>query len=193
MAGVLTVSSYPHRTSPVLRGKWVLEALLGTPPPPPPPDVPALPEDKEQVAGKTLRERLLVHRQNPTCAACHDRIDPLGFGLENFDAIGRWRDQDAGQPVDPAGNLPDRTSFDGPDDLKKALLAQKDRFLRHFAAKMFGYALGRGLVNDDYAVIDRAVERLKENEYRSHTLLWELITSAPFRYRPGAARTAPTP
>jgi hypothetical protein len=188
MAGVLTVSSYPHRTSPVLRGKWVLEAILGTPPPPPPPDVPDLPDDKKPVEGKTLRDRLLAHRANPTCAGCHDRIDPLGFGLERFDAVGRWREQDAGRPVDATGSLPDGTPFDGPDELKKVLLEHKDRFLRHLAAKILGYALGRGLVNDDYRVVDKAVERLRQNEYRSHTLLWEIVNSAPFRYRPGAAK-----
>jgi hypothetical protein len=185
---VLTVSSYPHRTSPVLRGKWALEAILGAPPPPPPPDVPELPESKEQDEAKSLRERLLAHRANPACAACHDRIDPLGFGLENFDAVGRWRDQDAGRPVDATGSLPDGTGFDGPDDLKKVLLAQKDRFLRHFAAKLLGYALGRGLVNDDYRVVDQAVERLRENGYKSHTLVWEIVNSAPFRYHPGTAK-----
>ncbi len=193
MAGVLTVASYPHRTSPVLRGKWVLETILGTPPPPPPPDVPELPEDKKQVQGKTLRERLVVHRANAVCAACHDRIDPLGFGLENYDAVGRWRDQDADRPVDATGSLPDGTRFEGPDGLKKALLARKDDFLRHLTAKVLGYALGRGLVNDDYAVVDRAVDRLEQNEHRSHALLWEIINSAPFRYRPGVPtkETAP--
>jgi hypothetical protein len=193
MAAVLTISSYPHRTSPVLRGKWVMEAILGTPPQPPPPDVPALPEDKKQAEGKTLRERLLIHRANPACANCHDRIDPLGFGLENYDAVGRWREKDADQPVDATGSLPDGTRFDGPDGLKKALLARKDDFLRHLAAKMLGYALGRGLVNDDYCVVDKAVESLKQNEYRSHALLWEIINSAPFRYRSGVTKKGTAP
>ncbi len=184
MASVLTVSSYPHRTSPVLRGKWVLETILGTPPPPPPPDVPDLPEDKKQAEGKTLRERFVAHRANATCAACHDRIDPLGFGLENYDAVGRWRDQDNGRPVDATGALPDGTRFDGPDELKKVLLDRKDEFARHLSAKILGYALGRGLVNEDYCVVDKAVERLKQNEYRSQVLLWEVINSVPFRYRP---------
>jgi hypothetical protein len=188
MAAVLTVSSYPHRTSPVLRGKWVLEALLGTPPRPPPPDVPALPEGQKQAEDKTLRERLLAHRASPACAACHDRIDPLGFGLENYDAVGRWRETDAGRPVDASGVLPDGTRFDGPEGLRKALLARKDDFLRHLAAKMLGYALGRGLVSDDYRVVDRAVENLKRNDYHSHALLWEIINSAPFRYRPGVTK-----
>lgn len=188
MASVLTVTSYPHRTSPVLRGKWVLEALLGSPPPPPPPNVPELPEDKKQVESKTLRERFVAHRANPTCATCHDRIDPPGFGLENFDAVGRWRDQDAGRPVDATGTLPDGTTFNGPDELKKALLARKEDFLRHLTAKFLGYALGRGLVNDDYCVIQKVVERLEKNEYRSHTLLWEIIKSVPFQYRPGTPK-----
>src|SRR5581483_4147686 len=142
MAAVLAASSYPHRTSPVLRGKWVMETILGTSPPPPPPDVPTLPEDKKQTEGKTLRARLLAHRANPVCASCHERIDPLGFGLENFDAVGRWRDMDADQPVDASGSLPDGTRFEGPEGLKKVLLARKDDFLRHLATKMLGYALG---------------------------------------------------
>jgi hypothetical protein len=191
MAAVLTVSSYPHRTSPVLRGKWVLEAVLGSPPQPPPPDVPALAEDKKQAEGKTLRERLLAHRANPTCAGCHDRIDPLGFGLENYDAVGRWRETDAGRQVDATGGLPDGTRFDGPDGLKKALLGRKDDFLRHLAAKVLGYALGRGLVDEDYRVVDQAVECLRRNEYRSHALLWAIINSAPFRYRSGELGKAP--
>ncbi len=193
MAAVLTVSSYPHRTSPVLRGKWVMEAILGTPPPPPPPDVPTLPEDKKQTEGKTLRARLLAHRANPVCASCHERIDPLGFGLENFDAVGRWRDMDADQPVDASGSLPDGTRFEGPEGLKKVLLARKDDFLRHLATKMLGYALGRGLVNDDYCGVDKAVDSLKQNEYHSHALLWEIINSAPFRYRPGVTKKGTTP
>ncbi len=193
MAAVLTVSSYPHRTSPVLRGKWVMEALLGTPPRPPPPDVPALPEGQKQAEGQTVRERLLAHRASPACAACHDRIDPLGFGLENYDAVGRWRQTDAGRPVDASGVLPDGTHFDGPDGLRKALLARKDDFLRHLAAKMLGYALGRGLVGDDSCVVDRAVAALKREDYHSHALLWEIINSAPFRYRPGLAKKGPAP
>lgn len=185
MAGVLTVSSHAHRTSPVLRGKWVLETLLGSPPPPPPPDVPQLPEGDKAPTDKTLRERLVAHRANPTCASCHDRIDPIGFGLESFDAIGRWRTKDAGQPIDATGNLPDGTKFNGPDELKKALLLHKDDFVRHFAAKMLGYALGRGLVNEDYCVVDRAVEQLKQNNYRSQVLIAEIIESAPFRLKSG--------
>jgi hypothetical protein len=193
MAGVLAVSSYPHRTSPVLRGKWVLETLLGTPPAPPPPDVPELPEDHQQATGKTLRERLLAHRQQAACASCHDRIDPIGFGLENFDALGRWRDQDAGQPIDATASLPDGTRFEGPDGLKKALLARKDDFIRHLTAKMLGYALGRGLVHEDYCVVDEVVKDLRQNDYRSHTLVGGIVRSVPFRQRPGLAQKETTP
>src|SRR5215475_11875413 len=106
MPAVLAVSSYPYRTSPVLRGAWILESILGTPPPPPPPNVPALEDSHDAAAAKTVRERLTQHRANPTCAGCHARIDPLGFALDNYDVIGRWRDQDAGKPVDTAGQLP---------------------------------------------------------------------------------------
>jgi hypothetical protein len=149
MAGVLAVSSLPHRTSPVLRGKWVRETLLGSPPPPPPPDVPQLDEKREAAAPHTIRELLERHRQNPTCASCHSQIDPIGFGLEHFDLLGRWRTEEAGKPIDAKGELADGTKFDGPTELKQALLERKDDFLRHLTTKMLGYALGRGLTIED--------------------------------------------
>jgi hypothetical protein len=117
MSAVLAVSSHPHRTSPVLRGKWLLEAILGTPPPPPPPNVPKLDDVKPGDAPATLRERLAQHREDPVCAGCHSRIDPLGFALENYDVLGRWRTEDAGKPIDASGKLPDGTVFEGPDEL----------------------------------------------------------------------------
>ncbi|MDP8244303.1 MAG: DUF1588 domain-containing protein [Candidatus Hinthialibacter antarcticus] len=189
MAGVLTVSSYPHRTSPVLRGKWIMETVLGTPPPPPPPDIPELPENHSDEKPKTLRERLEIHRANPACASCHDRIDPLGFGLDNFDAIGRWRTKDANQKIDASGQLPNGDQFNGPDELKQILLERKDDFVRHLTAKMLGYALGRGLIMEDYCTVDRIVEELKRNDYKAQTLLWEIIQSVPFRYH--KAKEAP--
>ena len=185
MAAVLAVSSYPHRTSPVLRGKWVLETLLGDPPPPPPPNVPELDETEDANNVRTLRERLEQHRQNPTCATCHDRIDPLGFGLENYDVLGRWRTEDAGQPIDSRGELPDGTQFEGPEPLKQVLLARKDQFARNLTAKMLGYALGRGLTNEDYCTVEQIVKQLTENEYLSHTLILGIVHSVPFRYKPG--------
>jgi len=184
MAGVLAVSSYPHRTSPVLRGKWILETILGSPPPPPPPDVPELEESTDESEPKTLRERLEKHRENPACASCHDKIDPLGFGLENFDAIGRWRIQDASKPIDASGQLPNGQTFEGPDELKKILLEQKDEFIRHLTVKMLSYALGRGLQMEDQCTVDRIIESLQQQEYKARVLIWEIIKSIPFRYRP---------
>ena len=128
MAAVLAVSSHPHRTSPVLRGKWLLDAMLGTPPPPPPPNVPALEETKGE-AVHTLREKLAQHRANPACASCHSRIDPLGFALENYDVIGRWRTEEGGKPIDAKGELPDGKTFEGPAELKAVLMEKKGLFL----------------------------------------------------------------
>lgn len=184
MAAVLAVSSYPQRTSPVLRGKWILDAMLGTPPPPPPPDVPAL-KEHEGATPQTLRERLEQHRANPVCASCHSRIDPLGFALENYDVLGRWRTEDSGKPVDTKGELPDGTKFEGPDQLKEALLARKNLFLRNLTNKMLGYALGRGLTLSDSCTVDHILEQLKKNDYSSQTLVQEIVLSMPFRYQQG--------
>lgn len=186
MAAVLAVSSHPHRTSPVLRGKWMLESLLGTPPPPPPPDVPALEEGKF-TTGNTLRERLAQHRANPVCASCHSRIDPLGFALENFDVLGRWRTEDAGKPIDAKGELPDGKSFEGPDQLKAVLLQKKDVFLRNLTNKALGYALGRGLTLQDSCTVDSILAELERNDYSAHTLITAVVLSTPFRYQAGAS------
>jgi hypothetical protein len=191
MAAISAVSSYPNRTSPVLRGKWVLEAMLGTPPPPPPPNVPQLKDSHEGEAPKTLRERLMLHRQNPACATCHNRIDPLGFGLENYDVLGRWRTEDAGKPIDAKGELPDGTAFDGPDQLKQVLLARKDLFVRHLTSKLLGYALGRGLTLEDSCTVDTIVADLEKNEYKAHTLVQGIVMSVPFRYQAGTNRGLP--
>jgi hypothetical protein len=187
MAAVSAVSSLPNRTSPVLRGKWILESMLGTPPPPPPPNVPELQEAHGE-APKSLRERLVQHRANPACASCHNRIDPLGFGLENFDVIGRWRAEDAGRPIDAKGEMPDGTVFDGPDQLKQALLARKELFIRHLTNKMLGYALGRGLTLEDSCTVDAIVADLARNDYKAHTLIQGIVTSVPFRYQQGTNR-----
>lgn len=181
MSAVLIASSYPHRTSPVLRGKWILEALLGTPPPPPPPNVPPL-EEKQGAAPKTVRERLTEHRANPACASCHARIDPLGFALENYDPLGRWRTEDASKPIDVSGELPDGTHIDGPDQLTAALLARKDLFLRHLTSKMLGYALGRGLKPGEACVVDDIVAQVARDDYKAQTLVNAIVFSAPFRF-----------
>lgn len=191
MAAVLTVSSYPHRTSPVLRGKWVLEKLLGSPPPPPPPDVPPLAEDRESTEGKSLRERLEIHRRDAECASCHNRMDPLGFGLENYDAIGRWRSEDAGRPIDPKGELPGGVAFSGPGDLKRILLERKEDFTRLVTSQMLSYALGRGLVDSDYTTVEEIVVRLEERDYRTQELILGIVESVPFRYRAGAPAESP--
>jgi hypothetical protein len=191
MAAVSAVSSYATRTSPVLRGKWVLEALLGTPPPPPPPNVPELKEAHEGETPKTLRDRLMQHRQNPACASCHDRIDPIGFGLENYDVLGRWRTEDAGKPIDAKGVLPDGTTFDGPDQLKQVLLARKDLIMRHLTSKLMGYALGRGLTIEDSCTVDAIVAELAKNDYKAHTLIQGIVMSVPFRYQAGTNRGLP--
>ena len=187
MAAVLAVSSYPHRTSPVLRGKWILETILGDPPPPPPPNVPELEESASRVSSESLRQRLELHRQNVACAQCHDRIDPLGFGLENYGVLGRWRDKYEGHTVDARGALPDGTTFSGPAELKLALLGRKDQFVRHLTKKMLGYALGRGLTYYDYCAVNSIVDKLRANDYKSHHLLFGIIQSVPFRFKAGIA------
>ncbi len=187
MAAVLAVSSYPHRTSPVLRGKWILETILGDPPPPPPPNVPELEESASSVSSESLRQRLELHRQNVACAQCHDRIDPLGFGLENYGVLGRWRDKYEGHTVDARGSLPDGTTFSGPAELKLALLGRKDQFVRHLTKKMLGYALGRGLTYYDYCAVNSIVDKLRANDYKSHHLLFGIIQSVPFRFKAGIA------
>ena len=187
MAAVLAVSSYPHRTSPVLRGKWILETILGDPPPPPPPNVPELEESASSVSTESLRQRLELHRQNVACAQCHDRIDPLGFGLENYGVLGRWRDKYEGHTVDARGALPDGTTFSGPAELKLALLGRKDQFVRHLTKKMLGYALGRGLTYYDYCAVNSIVDKLRANDYKSHHLLFGIIQSVPFRFKAGIA------
>ena len=186
MAAVLTVSSHPYRTSPVLRGTWILDSILGTPPPPPPPNVPPLKEPHEGTESESVRDRLVLHRANAACASCHDRIDPLGFALENFDAIGRWRDQDGGKPVDNSGELLDGTKFRGPEQLKAALLVRKDLFVRNLTTKLLGYALGRGLTLKDSCAVDAIVAQLKENDYKAQTLIEAIVLSVPFRYQAAA-------
>ena len=188
MPAVLAVSSYPYRTSPVLRGAWILESILGTPPPPPPGEVPPLEKQASAEVPKTVREMLTLHRENPACASCHSRIDPLGFALENYDFIGRWRDQDAGKPIDNRGELPDGAVVSGPQSLKAALLDRKDLFVRNLTARMLGYALGRGLTAQDSCTVDRIVAELKENDYRAQKLIELVILSVPFQYQPPTAQ-----
>ncbi|TVQ00754.1 MAG: DUF1592 domain-containing protein [Planctomycetaceae bacterium] len=184
MAGVLTAASYPRRTSPVLRGRWLLEELLGSRVPPPPENVPPLEEpDSSAPTATTIRQRLEIHRQNPECASCHDRMDPLGFGLENFDAIGRWRVEDQGLPIDATGELPSGDRFDGPGELKAILLGRSDEFAKHLVRKLLGFALGRSLNKFDQCVVDECLVALKENDYRAGVLIERIVLSYPFQYR----------
>jgi len=185
-ASILTVTSTPTRTSPVKRGKWVLENLLGTPPPPPPPDVPEFKEGKEAALTGTLRQRMEQHRENPTCAACHARMDPIGFGMENFNGIGQWRDKEGEFPIDPAGKLVTGETFNGPADLKAILLKSKrDDFVHCLTEKMLTYALGRGLEYYDKCAVDQITKRLAKSRYRFSTLILEIVKSTPFEMRRG--------
>ena len=180
---VLTVTSYPNRTSVVQRGKWILENLLGTPPPPPPADVPEL---KAAPHGKVLsmREQMQVHRANPTCAACHARMDPIGFALENYDGVGRWRREDAGAHIDASGTLPDGTAFDGPAGLSQLLLTKyRDDFLRTATEKLLTYALGRGVEYYDDPTIRSINREAAGDNYRVSSWILAIVKSTPFQMR----------
>jgi len=188
-ASILTLTSNPTRTSPVKRGKWVLENILGAPPPPPPANVPPLKEGKEAVATGTLRQRMEQHRTDPVCASCHARMDPIGFGFENFDAIGRWRDKDGGLPLDTSGDLSAGESFKGVADLKIILLKRKrEQFARCLAEKMLTYALGRGLERYDKCAVDEIAKKLAGNNYRFSALVAGVVKSTPFEMRRGEGR-----
>ena len=184
-ASVLTVTSNPTRTSPVKRGRWVLEQLLGSPPPPPPPDVPELEEDHKVITGTTLRERLEQHREDPACANCHAKMDPIGFALENYNAIGAFRTKEGELEIDTTAELPDGTAFDGIADLKQVLIDRQQQFVRCLAEKMLTYALGRGLEYYDRPTVDRIVAQLEAEGYRSSALITEIVKSDPFRLRRG--------
>lgn len=181
-ASVLTVSSYATRTSPVLRGKWILDTLLNAPPPDPPPDVPNLDEAKIGTAA-SMREQLEAHRKDPTCAACHRRMDPLGFGLENFDAVGAWRTTDGKFPIDATGLLPDGDEFNGPDELRAVLVSQRAAFARALTSKLLTYALGRGLERYDARTVKAIAARLPPANYRFSALVLEIVKSLPFQSR----------
>ncbi len=183
MASTLTVTSNPTRTSPVKRGKWILENVLGTPPPPPAPDVPELPPTG-QLKG-TLRQQMEQHRANPTCAVCHAKLDPLGFGLENFDGIGGWRTADNKKPIDPSGVLPDGAKFSGPAELRKVLVGKSDLFRRCLAEKMLTFALGRGLEYYDKCALDEIVGSTKSNGDRFSALVLAVVKSDAFQKRKG--------
>jgi hypothetical protein len=185
MAAVLTVTSNPTRTSPVKRGKWILENILGTPPPPPPPGVEELSQDQKIVESASLRQRMEQHRVNPSCANCHARMDPLGFGFENFDAIGAWRVKDGKFPIDSGGVLPTGEKFSGPAELRKILLGRKVDFAKTFTEKLLTYALGRGMERTDRCFIDDIAATLAKKDYRFSSLVLEIVQSEPFQMRRG--------
>jgi hypothetical protein len=187
---ILTGTSYPTRTSPVLRGKWILEALLGSPPPPPPPDVPALPEAGEGGKVLSVRERLSEHRKNPACASCHVRMDPLGFALENFDATGRWRTVETNGPsdlkpqtIDASAQLPDGTKFDGVAGLRHILEERSDQFVYTMTENLLTFALGRGADWYDAPAIRYALRAAQKDDYRFATLVTSIVSSRPFQMR----------
>jgi mono/diheme cytochrome c family protein len=179
---ILTVTSYATRTSPVIRGKWIMENLLGTPPPPPPADVPAL-EDNTVSASLPMRQRLMQHRANPACASCHALMDPVGFCLENYDAVGQWRTLEEGQPVDCTGGMPDGSTFSGVDGLEAALLRHPDDFANTMAEKLLTYALGRGVEYYDGPAVREVVRSARANDYRFSSLIQAIVNSTPFQMR----------
>jgi len=187
-ASVLTVSSYATRTSPVLRGKWILDNLLNAPPPDPPADVPNLDEGAIGTAA-TVRKQLEAHRKDPTCASCHRRMDPLGFGLENFDAVGAWRTMDGKFPIDATGFLPDGDEFNGPEELRGILTKQHEAFSRALTSKLLTYALGRGLERYDTPTVKQIAARLPARNHRFSALVLEIVNSLPFQSRRPSANS----
>jgi len=184
-ASIMTVTSNPTRTSPVKRGKWVLENFLGAPPPPPPAGVEELAEDEESVLSGSLRERMEQHRAKASCAVCHEEMDALGFGLENYDAIGAWRTRDGEFEVDASGTLPGNRTFESPAELKAILAEKRDAFCRCLAEKLLTYALGRGLERYDRPAVDAICAAAAENGYRFSELVVRIVESDPFTMRRG--------
>jgi hypothetical protein len=184
-ASILTLTSNPERTSPVKRGKWIMENILGESPPPPPPGVPELEETTKNNPDFTLREQLKLHRADPGCASCHRTMDVLGFGFENFDATGRWRDKDGNHAIDPAGELPGGDSFAGPTELVRLLKNRRVDFARCLSEKMLTYALGRGLEYYDRCATDAILKQLDASNYRFSELVLGIVTSKPFQKRRG--------
>jgi mono/diheme cytochrome c family protein len=184
---LLTLTSHSNRTSPVLRGKWLLESILGAPPPEPPADVPGLPDRGEGGKPASVRERLELHRRNPVCASCHAPMDPLGFALENFDAIGTWRRvSEAGTPIDATGTLPNGVKFEGPAGLRTVLLRQKEQFAATVTSKLLAYAIGRGLQDADRPTVRAIVRDASASDFRWSSIILGVVKSAPFRMRKSA-------
>jgi hypothetical protein len=181
---MLTVTSVATRTSPVSRGKWILENILGTPAPVPPPGVETnLEKDPEEVKVTSLRQRLEAHRANPVCASCHKIMDPIGFALENYDLVGGWRERDGGAPIDSTGQLVDGTPLGGPADLRQALLSRSDAFVTTAAERLLTYALGRPLEYYDMPTVRTIVRRAAQNGYKFSSLVLGVIESRPFQMK----------
>jgi hypothetical protein len=187
----LLVTSYATRTSPVLRGKWILDNILDAPPPPPPPDVPELTENP-QGRVLTMRERMEAHRKNTVCASCHVRMDPIGLALENFDAVGRWRVAEDGHPLDVSGTLPDGTPFTGPVGLRKALMSRPESFVEAVTEKLLTYALGRNLEYYDAPAVRKILRDARASNYSFSSILTGVINSTPFQMRSADDRDAPS-
>jgi len=177
---VLTVTSYPNRTSVTMRGRWLLANLLGAPPPPPPPDIPALKEAGVDGQPRSLRERMEAHRANPVCASCHQRMDPLGFALENFDALGKWRTVSDGAPIDPSASFPDGTRFEGIAGLRRLLVSHKDDFVRTLSGKLLAYAIGRGLDYRDMPAVRRIARDAATAGDTWSSVITGIVKSTPF-------------
>jgi hypothetical protein len=194
---ILTVTSYANRTSPTIRGKWLLTNVLGTPPPPPPPDVPSLKETPPNGRVLTMRERMEQHRSNAACAVCHAQMDPLGFALENFNGVGEWRTtSEAGNPVDASGVLPNGAKFNGPAELRKVLLSHPEQFANTVTDRLLTYALGRGVEYYDQPAIRKITREAASNNYKWSSLILGIVNSTPFQMRmskpqePATVRTA---
>jgi hypothetical protein len=183
MSSILTLTSHTDRTKPTARGKWILSVMLGTPPNPPPPDAGSFKDTKQQHTPRNFREKLAQHASNPSCAACHKRIDPLGFALENYDAIGTWREQVGGQPVDNSGKLPGTAAFVGVDGLKQVLHAKQDQVVRNMVVQMMTYALGRQMEYEDELAIMDIADAMKHDDYKFSSLIRGVVMSRPFQFR----------
>ena len=188
MAGVLTLTSYPRRSSPVLRGRWLMEEILGTPPPPAPPMIKALPTSDKPKNGLTFRQQLEQHRNRPECASCHKTMDQLGFGLENFNPIGQWREKINDAPVDNSGELPSGQKFIGPVELKALLAPRRDEFTRNLAERMMSYALGRGIEQTDWLSIRQISKAVATRGYKTQDLVQGIVSSPQFLLRREAGR-----
>jgi hypothetical protein len=180
---ILTVTSYADRTSSVIRGKWILTNIVGLPPPPPPPNVPPLNASASAAKAPTMRERMAAHRVNQPCAGCHRLMDPVGFSLENYDAVGRWRTTDQDAAIDASGNLPDGSSFVGVSGLRQALLSRPELFVTTLTEKLLTYGLGRGLESYDAAAVRKIVRDAQSNDYRFSSLVLGIVNSTPFQMR----------